>query len=1096
MHIQFLSVRPIIALVLLLYLSSNALAQQTVTGRVIDVEGEALPAATVAIKESNRGTTTDLDGYFSLKVEAEDEMLQISYVGYPTIDVELDGRENLGDILMNSSTIITYGDVPLGRRQGPTVVVTALGINRKNEELGYAVQSVNSRELTDVQSANFLDNLAGQLAGVTITAGPTGVGSTSLVTIRGSSSFTNNNPLFVVDGIPVNNSTIVNVTNEQAAGFQEVDFGNGAMDINPNDVESVTVLKGPSAAALYGTRAANGAIVITTKTGASPEGNLGISFSSSTFLERPFQLPQYQNTFGQGNNGEFEFVDGLGGGVNDNITYSYGPRMGDGIFIPQYDSPVTLPDGRVVRGGDVAVHGGLPITPTRFVARPDNVRNFYETGLTSINNLAFSGRIGDGGQGGNFRLSATDLRSDSYIPGVNLKRKTLAARLNLNPTERISINLGLNYINSNSDNRPAGGYGSENINYDLTAWLGRQTDLEPLRDYWQPGLEGVQQYSFNYTFFDNPYLILLENRNSFNRDRLFGFLSASYRFDQYLSLTIRSGMDYSDEQRQFRRAFSTNRFSNGGYAENDIGYREINTDFLLRYERRFGTVGFELSAGGNRLDQFATNQQAQAVTLAQPGIFKLSNAASPVQVFDLEARKRINSLYGLLKLSLNNWIYLDVTGRNDWSSALATPASVDGTSFFYPSASLSLVLSNQLRLPSAISFAQLRASWAQVGNDTDPYRTGGTFVAQTPVNGQPTFSDQFTLANETLLPEQVTSIEFGADLRFAEDRLGLDVTYFNQLAANQIISLPIAISSGYTQQVVNGGEVRTQGLEAVLSWRTRYREKFGYRAAVNFSTFRSRVESLPAGADRLTLAYSRVYDNPNQSVYFIVEEGSELGDLWGTGYLRNEDGEFIINEDGRLIADNELKKLGNANPDFILGFNNEVRFGRVRLAFLLDWRQGGQLVSRTLSLAGVGGQLEETEFRPDEGLVFPGVVNVGTDENPRFEPNTTAIPAETYYRQFYDRNHEENNIYDASYLKLRELRISYDFGDGSLSSGVLSAFSNLRVSLIGRNLYAWSAIPHFDPEQFAIQGQTFVGGVEDMTYPSARSFGISLEGNF
>ncbi|MEM6878780.1 MAG: SusC/RagA family TonB-linked outer membrane protein [Bacteroidota bacterium] len=1070
--------------------------QSTVNGRVIDTDGEPLVAATVAIKASDRGTTTDIDGYFSLDLQSADEFLRISYVGFNPVDVALDGGENLGDIVL-SAYVIPPGGLPAGSaQQAPTVVVTALGLNRNNRELGYAVQTLYSNELTDVQSANFIDNLAGQLAGVTVTAGPTGVGSTSLITIRGSSSFTNNNPLFVVDGIPVNNSTIVNVTNEQAAGFQEVDFGNGAMDINPNDIASVNVLKGPSAAALYGTRAANGAIVITTKTGQTPEGELGISFSSSTFIDRPFQLPQYQNTFGQGNAGEFEFVDGLGGGINDNITYSYGPRLDAGLLIPQYDSPVTLADGSVVRGGDVAVHGGLPITPTPFIARPDNVRNFYETGLTSINNLAFSGRIGDGGSGGNFRLSATDLRSDSYIPGVNLKRKTLAARLNLNPTDRFSINLGLNYINSNSDNRPAGGYGSENINYDLTAWLGRQTDLEPLRDYWQPGLEGVQQYSFNYTFFDNPYLILLENRNSFNRDRLFGFLSASYRFNQYLSLTIRSGMDYSDEQRQFRRAFSTNRFQNGGYAENDVGYREINTDFLLRYNRRFGTVGFELSAGGNRLDQFATNQQAQAVTLAQPGIFKLSNAASPVQIFDLEAQKRINSMYGLLKLSFNDWIYLDLTGRNDWSSALATPASTDGTSFFYPSASLSLVLSNQLRLPSAISFAQLRASWAQVGNDTDPYRTSGTFVAQTPVNGQPTFSDQFTLANENLLPEQVTSFEFGADVRFAENRLGFDVTYFNQLAANQIISLPIAISSGYTEQVVNGGEVRTQGLEAVLSWRTRYRENFGYRAALNFSTFRSRVESLPTGADRLTLAYSRVYDNPNQSVYFIVEEGSELGDLWGTGYLRNEDGEFVINEDGRLIADNELKKLGNANPDFILGFNNEFRFGPVRLAFLLDWRQGGQLVSRTLSLAGVGGQLEETEFRPEEGLVFPGVVNVGTDENPRYEPNTTAIPAETYYRQFYDRNHEENNVYDASYLKLRELRISYDFGDAALNSGVLSAFSNLRLSLIGRNLYAWSAIPHFDPEQFAIQGQTFVGGVEDMTYPSARSFGISLEGNF
>lgn len=1055
-------------------------AQRTITGTITDTDNEPLIGASVLIKGSTRGTVTDLDGRYRLEIREDDKRLIFSYTGFTPLERKI-GEEQEQEVVQLESRTDDYG-----------IVVTALGINRTSNELGYATQRLDSRELTDVPSVNFLDNLSAQLAGVTVTAGATGVGSSSQITIRGAASFTNNNPLFVVDGIPVNNSSVINLTNEQAAGFQEVDFGNGAMDINPNDVELVTVLRGPAAAALYGTRAANGAIVITTKDGSAYQEGVGISFNSTTYIDRPFQLPRYQNTFGQGNAGQFEFVDGLGGGTNDNITYSYGPRLDPNTLIAQYDSPVTLPDGRVVRGGDVAVHGGQPITPTPFIARPDNVRNFYETGLTSINNIAFDNRLQNGQ--GSYRLSFTDLRSDSYIPGVNFKRKTVAARLNLQPTERLQVRLGMNYINSNSDNRPASGYGSENINYDLTAWLGRQTDLNPLRDYWQPGLEGVQQYSFNYTFFDNPYFILLENRNSFNRDRVFGYLSASYEIAPRLSATIRSGMDYSNEQRQFRRAFSTNRFRNGGYAENDVLYREINTDFLINYEQPLGNNSLEISIGGNRLDQFAETQQAQAVSLAQAGIFKLSNAASPVQVFDLEARKRINSLYGLLKFQHDDWIFLDLTGRNDWSSALANPNSADNVSFFYPSAALSLMLSEKLAMPDFLPSMQVRASWAQVGNDTDPYRTSGTFVAQTPVNGQPTFSDQFTLANENLLPEQVTSVELGTSLGF-RGGLTLDVTYFNQLAANQIVSLPIAISSGYTDQVLNGGEVRTRGLEAVLRY-TIWKQNFTWQSTLNFSTYRSTVESLPAGADRLTLAYSRVYDNPNQTVYFIVEEGGELGDLWGTGYLRNEAGEFIINDNGRLIADNELKKLGNANPDFIVGFNNRFSFGPIDLGILLDWRQGGQLVSRTLSLAGVGGQLEETENRPDEGLVFPGVVNVGSSDDPRYELNTTAIPAETYYRQFYDRNHEENNVYDASYLKLREVRLSYNFREASLSKGPLSAFQNLRLSLIGRNLHAWTAIPHFDPEQFAIQGQSFVGGVEDMTYPSARSFGISLEGRF
>jgi len=305
-----------------------------------------------------------------------------------------------------------------------------------------------------------------------------------------------------VDGTPINNSTVFNSTNEAAAGFQEVDFGNGAMDINPNDIESVSVLKGPSAAALYGTRASNGVILINTKKGKAQNG-LGVSFNTTATIESAFQLPEFQNSFGQGNSGQFEFVDGLGGGVNDNITFSYGPALDAGLNIPQFDSPVTLPNGNIVRGGDIAVHGGAPITATPFVSNPDNVKNFYETGRTLINNLAFSG----GSELGSYRLSLTDLSSESIIPGVNFDRKTAAANIIFTPTERLKVGTSFNYINSSSDNRPSNGYGSENIGYSLVAWLGRQSNLESLRDFWQPGLEGVQQYSFNYTFFDNPYFI-------------------------------------------------------------------------------------------------------------------------------------------------------------------------------------------------------------------------------------------------------------------------------------------------------------------------------------------------------------------------------------------------------------------------------------------------------------------------------------------------------------------------------------------------------------------------------------------------------------
>lgn len=1068
--------KPYITLLFFLCLTSVAFAQITITGEVLDAETEEpLIGATLVEKGTTTGAVAGIDGQFSISVKQLPTVLVINYIGYSSYEYEV---KNAG------FHTIRVGASNLNIDE---VVITALGLQRASKDLGYSIQKLDAEEVNEVKAVNFLDNLSGKLAGVRVTAGATGVGSTSKIVIRGESSFANNNPLFVVDGIPINNNTIVNVTDERAAGFQEVDFGNGAMEVNPADIASISVLKGPSAAALYGTRASNGVIIINTKDG-GPKPGLGISLNHTTYLETPFQLPQYQNTYGQGNNGAFEYVDGLGGGVNDNITYSYGPKLDAGLLIPQFDSPVTLPDGRVVRGGDIAVHGGAPIAPTPFISHPDNVRNFYETGLTNMTNLAFSG----GYDMGDYRLSLTNMNSESIIPGVNLDRKTLAAKLNFYPTNKLKVSTSFNYIHSASDNRPNNGYGSENINYALTAWLGRQTDLEVMKDYWQPGLENLRHYSFNYTYFDNPYFILYENRNSFDRDRLFGNIVANYQFTDKLYLTLRSGMDYSNEAREFRRAYSTNRFANGGYAEGQVLFREINTDALLTYEQNFGELSFSISAGANRMDQRASTSQVMTSALAQPGVFKLSNAAAPLEIVEQEAQKRINSIYGLAKIGYRNLLYLDITGRNDWSSALATPIGTENTSFFYPSASMSLILSNAVELPRPISFAKLRASWAQVGNDTDPYRTSGVFLSRTPFNGQPTFSDQSSLPNPLLLPEQTTSVEYGADFRFFDDRLNLDITYYNALTENQILSLPIALSSGYNERILNGGAVRSEGYEVILGLVPVRSNSFQWAANFNFSTNKAIVESLPEEAGSLTLGYSRVYDNPNQTVWFIVNEGDQIGDIWGTGYLKNENGDFIINEDGQYIADNTLKKLGNYNPDFILGLSNRLVYKNWMMSFTFDWRQGGELVSRSLSLAGVAGQLKETEYRPESGIVAQGVVNIGSAENPEYVPNTKAIPAETYYRQYYDRNHEENNIYDASYLKLRALSIGYSLGRSQLQDSFLNAFQSIRVSLVGRNLFAFTEIPHFDPEQLAVQGQQFLQGVEDMSYPTTRSFGINL----
>ncbi|CAM3305619.1 SusC/RagA family TonB-linked outer membrane protein [Aequorivita lipolytica] len=1059
-----------IYLCVLLFFSIYSYAQTTVTGTVTSaVDDITIPFVTIQAS-NGKATTTDENGNYSISV-SENDKLKFSAIGYAAQTVSVENRTTINVVLAETTTDLDE------------VVVTALGVKRETKELGYTVQALKSEEISEVKSVNFLDNLAGKLAGVTITQGATGVGSSSKITIRGEASFSNNNPLFVIDGTPINNNTVFNVTNEAAAGFQEIDFGNGAMEVNPDDIESVTVLKGPTAAALYGTRAANGVIVIETKDGSKAKG-MGISVNTSLFVDTAFKLPKFQNEYGQGNSGQFEYVDGLGGGTNDLISYSWGPRLDVGNLIPQYDSPVYLPDGTVVRGGDTSLYDGLPITATPFVSHPDNLKDFYKTGITTINNVSVSDNFGNG----NYRLSFTDLRSESIIPGVNLDRQTVAANLTFRPTAKTEITTSMSYVNSNSDNRPSNGYGSENVNYALIAWGPRSLNIENMKQYWQPGLENVQHYSFNYTYFDNPYFTLLENRNSFNRDRVFGNVSIRQNLSQHLSVSLRTGMDYSSENREFRRAYSSNRFKNGAYAEDDVFYREVNTDFLINYNKLFGNFSFDISAGGNRLDQTASTKQSQALNLAQPGIFSLNNAASPIEVFQFESQKRINSFYGIAKFGFKDIAYLDITARNDWSSALATPFSVDGTSFFYPSASLSFILSNAAKLPRVISFAKLRGSIAQVGNDTNPYQTSGAFVSQTPYLGQPTFSDQNFIPNSNLKPEQVTSYEVGADIRFFRDRLNFDFTYYNALTKDQIISLPIAISSGYNQQVVNGGKVRSQGIELVADIIPVKTGNFSWNSTFNFSKNKAVVEELPQTDGRLTLAYSRIYDSANQTVWFQVEEGGEIGDIYGTGYLKNENGDFILTSEGRYIADNTLKKIGNYNPDFILGWNNTFTYKNWNLGFLFDWRQGGELVSRTRALATVGGQLAETAG--DRGDIIPqGVVNIGTEENPNYVPNTTAVSAESYYRQFYDRNHEENNTYDASYLKLRQFSIGYTFktrkGFAGLDEGAAIDFS-----IIGRNIFAISDIPHFDPEQLAVQGTGFVSGVEDMSYASTRSIGF------
>lgn len=1056
---------------MMLFVSAQqVLAQKSITGIVLDhASSEPLIGVSVAVQGSTKGVITDIDGRFAMNDVKADDMLEVSYIGYTTVTQRI-GSET--EFVFSLKEGVALNEV----------TVTALGIKRETKALGYATQKLDVAEIDNVKDANLLNNLSGRMAGINIVQGPTGVGSSSRLVIRGETSFTNNNALYVVDGIPIANYTAGNVTNESSSGFQTVDYGNGAGEINPDDIETISVLKGPAAAALYGSRAGNGVVLITTKSGANQKG-LGVSFNSTTTFESPLTMPSYQNTYGQGVNQQFEFGDGLGGGlgINDDEDQSWGPAFGTVQSLPQFDSPSTTADGRVVLGGDVLARAGAVITPTAWEARPDNVRDFFETGVTTTNNLAIAG----GSDKVNYRLSYTNLYNEGMVPGTNLKRNNVSLRTGFDITDKLNVTAAANYINTVSDHRPANGYGSENHMYVFT-WYGRQVNTGVLKDHvWQDGLENIQQFNYNYAWHDNPYLNSYINTNALDKNRIIGNIAATYNFLDNLSLTVRTGLDYVNEDRFSKRAFSTQRFKQGGVFVQDVNFTERNTDFLLRYNTYLSEdLSFNISLGGNRMKQESNSKYQGVGKLATPGIYSLNNAAEPIEVSSFDSEKAINSLYGLGQFGYKNFLYLDLTARNDWSSTLPK----ENNSYFYPSASLSLVASEIMDLPSAISFLKLRTSLAQVGNDTDPYQLRSVYQASSPYNSQPTTEEQSTLPNAELKPERLTSFEIGTDIRLFNGRVNFDYTYFNTKSKDQIINLPIAGSTGYNSRVVNGGEIKSTGHEIVLGLNPIRRNNFSWHSTFNFTTNKSVVEKLPDGVDQYVLGYARVYSNDSRTVWVFAQEGQELGNMYGTGFLQSPDGQDVYNSDGIPVKDPNFRVLGNYNPDFTLGWDNSFKIGNINFGFLFDYRHGGTVVSRTLSIASTSGNLDTTEERPEGGIVGQGVVQ---QSDGTYVPNTTAIPAVRYYKAFYDRDNEANHLYDATFLKLREMKIGYTF-----PKSTINGVENLSIHLVGRNLFLATENKHFDPEVLAVQGNNFIPGVEDMAYPSARSIGLNIKANF
>lgn len=1079
----------------LLLFQFSAFAQNSIKGKVVDAAtGTAVVGATVTNVKTKLNSVTDSEGGFALVANLGDQIL-VSSVGFSNKYVTVTG---------------TYLQIQLSNKteELDEVVVTALGIKREKKKLGYASQELKGESLTVARESNVVSQLAGKIAGVTVVGGNSGIGGSARVTIRGERSvdLNKNQPLYVIDGVPISNS----IVGASGRGNMEVDFGNGAGFINPDDVESINVLKGPAASALYGSRAANGVIVIKTKSGKSSKG-IGVEVNTNLTFENALKLPDFQNVYGQGNGngGAFAFVNGGGAGLTDGTDEGWGPAF-KGQLYPQFNSPRTL-NGQVIPflGGDLNAPAGSVITPTAWLPDVDGVANFFETGRTITNNVAIVGSNKDG----DFRLSYTNLDQTGIVPNTDLKRNTVSFSGGFNLTDKFSARAFVSYIKSNSGNRPSISYGTESIMYLFTSWFPRSVKLSDMKRLWQPGLEGTRQFGWNYNYHDNPYLTVYENTNGQQVDRILGNITLKYDLASWLSLQLRAATDYASEVRAYKRGFSTQRFPFGQYREARVITEERNTDFLLSANKKLNSE-FTVSGsfGGNQTRQKSDFNEVNAGQLNIPGIYKLTNNRVPVDVAQTVSEKRVNSLYGAAQVSYKNYLFLELTGRNDWSSALTLPAELkalgsEKNSFFYSSAALSAVVSDMVKLPEIINFAKVRGSVAQVGNDTDPFTFTQAYNPSTAFGTAQIYGETDRLANLSLKPEISTAFEIGTEIKLLNNRVGLDLTFYQSNTKNQIINIPLSQTSGYSTRSINAGLIKNYGFEAMLNLVPVVGKKNGLRWTVdlNFSTNRSKVVELSDGLSNLVMA--------SRSVSIEARVGERMGDMYGIGFARVQNtnpngayydgtGKFVgqmVFSNGRPVRTADRIKLGNYNPDWLAGINNTFTYKNFKLGFLFDIRMGGEVYSHTQTVGREGGIIVETLegradgydlTKPGNGVIGNGVMVV----NGQFVANDVKRTAREWHTAWTaGRAIAEGVMYDASFVKLRELQIGFNFPTDVLKN---TPFKAATLSFVGRNLALWSNVPHVDPEVMSYTGGTALPGIEYMSIPSSRSYGVNLSLKF
>ena len=1029
------------------------------SGTVKDVQGSPMPGVAVLIKGTTLGVVTQNDGTYSLSMGQADKdaVLVFSFLGFKTQELKWNGKTVI-DVTLEEE-----------RQELEGVVVTALGIKREEKGLGYSTQTVTEKMMSDATPTNWASALVGKVAGANILSTSSGPISSARITLRGDASLNidGNNALIVLDGVPLNSQMTGDGSNSYGAGGGgdvPVDYGNGIADINPDDIASIQVLKGATAAALYGSRAANGVMLVTTKSGVNKKKKyLGVTFNSNSSFDRVLHWPEFQEEYGQGDlktnaSGKlyYSYGDSEDGAASGNVALSFGPKL-DGSLYYQYD-PETQQMGTV---------------RTPWVKR-NHRKAFWQTGYTLVNSIAIDGSS----EKSAVRLSLTYTKNEWIMPNTGFNRIAVSGSFQNQATDKLRVSAKVNYVKRQSDNLPATGYNNSSIPYFMIL-TNPSVDVRWYQQRWVKGKEGREILRPFSPWLDNPYVIAYECLNPMGKHGVVATGSIIYEFSPKWELMIRSGIDLSFDTREMIRPYGLKNFPKGYYQQQDVFSYENNTDVLLTYRNQLSnSFNLSVSVGANRMDNKYKMQQAYVKDLITPGVYKLSNGvAAPITTFT-ERNKRVNSVYGTATLSYANKIFLDVTGRNDWSSTLPS----GNNSFFYPSVSTSFILSDLLRLPEQISFAKLRASWAQVGNDTDPYKTA-KYYNTSAFPGSASVSP--TLYNARFKPEISNSIEVGLDWRMFKQRFGLDLAFYNNITRNQILDVPMDQTTGYTKATMNSGKVRNRGIELQLDGTPVKTKNFTWNSTFTWAKNYNKVLSLAAGlTDGQTIAYTG-----GTNCALIAKVGGSIGDIYGYKLKRAPDGQ-VVWKDGITARTTEFEYVGNAYPAWKAGFSNEFSYKNFRVSILFDGQWGGIVYSQTHHKMTEHGTLKHTlKYRenPNFEVVGEGVM---LDERGQYVPNNVPISVSKYYADYWRRANVETNSFDASFLKLREARIEYTIPSAGLNK---IGIERLTLALYGRNLAMWTKdFPVYDPEVATLNNGTIVPGSEMGQLPSTRTMGFNL----